>query len=658
MADEQQPTEAAGGSAEVKPPRRAAKLPAAGRDAPPRNPAAFIVPLVLMALCLIFRAMHLMALPIFGDESIYLRWAQAIRDDPYAHAWVSLIDPKPPLHFWLLATVWKFTNNPLYSGRLLSVASAVLCIPALLLFWRACAGLVAPRPQQLNHGRNSGGGANLSAVGYIACLVFIFCPYLAFYQRMALADPIFILEMLAAAWLSVVLGNGALAWAEDRVGSPVRVAAPAPVAALAQVPVPARAPWPGLLRGAWRYAVPFGVVMGLAMLTRQNISYVLWALPIAAAACLAIGRKAIWPCLLAAAVWNCVALIVAVLIWCPMLIVRGPHSVKTRIFYRSSFVGGVNLRQRLAIIVKNARRTFLPLRPVMVAGHTHLEFFWHSGWLWTYLTPPVEILAILAIGWMAWRRQWRLLFFLLFWWGITLGPVIVFGKVAYARYALSGIVPLLLIFAWALTDALALIVSFDLPEAAALGISAAVLAGVFAWPIHAILLQENNWPRQEMVPLDRHQYITGWTGGYAVGRAIRLIKRLPEKGLTVITSNGWGTPPDALWAFLHGRKNVQLAYSDSAGRKPLLRPVKGKANYYWLRKHKYLYTPPQPCYIPPHQRVLYVSPDPIYVNNTAVAAGKLLRRANPHLVRIAAFHNPSHRDGRPPGGNVIIYLVK
>src|SRR5262245_59700445 len=67
---------------------------------------------VLMLVYLLMRLSGLTLLPICGDESIYLRWAQLIRGEgltipvagapstPVMHPWISLADPKPPLHFW------------------------------------------------------------------------------------------------------------------------------------------------------------------------------------------------------------------------------------------------------------------------------------------------------------------------------------------------------------------------------------------------------------------------------------------------------------------------------------------------------------------------------------------------------------------------------
>ncbi len=73
-----------------------------------------LMAVILCMLYLLVRGQGLMALPIFGDEAIYLRWAQLVRG---GHVWVSLVDPKPPLHFWLLAVVIDWCGDPLLAAR-------------------------------------------------------------------------------------------------------------------------------------------------------------------------------------------------------------------------------------------------------------------------------------------------------------------------------------------------------------------------------------------------------------------------------------------------------------------------------------------------------------------------------------------------------------
>ena len=89
-----------------------------------------MVGLALAVLYLILRLPGLMDLPIFGDEAIYLRWAQLAGA---GHPWVSLADPKPPLHFWLLSLVIRMGDDPLLPARLLSVLAGLVSVGLMLL---------------------------------------------------------------------------------------------------------------------------------------------------------------------------------------------------------------------------------------------------------------------------------------------------------------------------------------------------------------------------------------------------------------------------------------------------------------------------------------------------------------------------------------------
>ncbi|HSS44767.1 MAG TPA: hypothetical protein VLO07_05430, partial [Thermoanaerobaculia bacterium] len=99
---------------------------------PPRRNRAFVL-YGLLALFFCLRLPGLRDLPIFCDEAIYLRYAQLVLQDPVRNAFVSLVDPKPPLHYWLLASVFRLTRDPLLAGRLLSVLAGAAALPVLLL---------------------------------------------------------------------------------------------------------------------------------------------------------------------------------------------------------------------------------------------------------------------------------------------------------------------------------------------------------------------------------------------------------------------------------------------------------------------------------------------------------------------------------------------
>ena len=50
--------------------------------------------------------------PIFGDEAIYIRWAQIMRAEPTLR-FIPLSDGKQPLYMWAIIPLLKLISNPL-----------------------------------------------------------------------------------------------------------------------------------------------------------------------------------------------------------------------------------------------------------------------------------------------------------------------------------------------------------------------------------------------------------------------------------------------------------------------------------------------------------------------------------------------------------------
>ena len=148
---------------------------------------------------------------------------------PARYLWISLSERTPPLQTWLLALVLPVFNDPLLAGRLLSVLAAALTVPAL---YALCRALDASLPRR---------------AALFACALYASSPLFTLHQRMARVEALFVLEMTVAAWLAVLLA------ARAREGGRV-------------LPL----------------AVAFGLAMGVMMLTRQAVSYLLWALPVIA----------------------------------------------------------------------------------------------------------------------------------------------------------------------------------------------------------------------------------------------------------------------------------------------------------------------------------------------------------------------------------------
>ncbi|MCL2649226.1 MAG: glycosyltransferase family 39 protein [Phycisphaerales bacterium] len=589
----------------------------------PAQPAArrtwWMLAVSLAVLCAAVRLPGLLALPIFGDEAIYLRWAQLIRD---GHFWVSLCDPKPPLHFWLLAMVVDLFADPLRAGRLLSVAAAALSMPVMLLIGEELDRLCDRQPPALpgvrpmepgsdccgtNPRQNRGLAGEFPGgrtVAVLAAVLMIFCPFFAFYQRMALAESLFVFEMLLIVWLS-------LRWARIVVAG----------------------------QRAWGIAVMMGVCFAAAMMTRQGLPYVLWAMPIGAFLLHFIPpqktslRTAVpgLEVLINAAITFLIAVIVAAILWSPYLVAHLPTfaesnggvraELKRRIFYQPSFTDPHETRT--AIALRNGRDAFEP------SVHNDVP---QSGWLFYYLTPPVYVVSLLGIALLAMRRQWRLLAFVLLWLALTLLFPIVMLSTFYSRYILAGTVPLLIAAAYALAECLIWSSRLSVPWSwtAALLLFASLLIA----PIRQLGLQSTHWQRQVMVGHDTYQYLAGWTAGGPAQLAIQTLRQLAAtEPITVITDDTWGTPADAVWLYLARDPRVTLYFTRPDNDGAILQPAPNalRPNTFLLKKDKWLYLPESPVELSPDERIYYITNDPVHTGVVEQPAETFFRPKNPNL---------------------------
>jgi 4-amino-4-deoxy-L-arabinose transferase-like glycosyltransferase len=561
-------------------------------EAEPENSSRVVLGVVLCLVFILVRGQGLLALPMFSDEAIYLRWAQLVRA---GHPWVSLIDPKPPLHFWMLAGVWGWARDPLLAARGLSVFAGVVSIPGLMLMCEELGLLQRERATN----RTAGPAPSGRILGLLAAVLMIFCPFLAFYQRLATADALFVAEMLMAGWLGLCWGR--------RVMTGLR---------------------------AWPAAMALGVAMGAAMMTRQGLSYTLWGIPVAGVA-LHFSRgvaKRRWGRVLMQFV---LAVVVAMVLWLPYLTTELPRFtenaraeaaqpadvsgwtvVKQRILYQEQFTEAGD--SRLALAAKNAESA--------------------GVWFFDYLTWPVLAASVLGLAAIALRRQWRLLVLLLVWLGLMLGPVIVLGNVVYSRYVLAGAPALLIAAAYFVAEVLTWALSTRLWPVLTWTGAGVILAAILLLPLRQIVLQATRWWEQTLTAADRAQYITGWTSGRATQKALTFLKGYAAGGeVVVITDNGWGLPADAAWVALEGTPHVRLYYKTGASESPILMPSAEHPGAFMLRKDKWLYTPPEPVEIPADASVLFLT----QAHGGAGGDDALLeslRRFTPNLKPVLSFY--------------------
>lgn len=154
-------------------------LPESGRD---RGILAGI-----LALAFILRSAKLLGMfPILVDESIYLRWAQIIEQQ--GQWFISLLDGKPPLSYWLLALPrFVSAGDPLWQARFLSVLAGTLSTLGVFAVARRLA-----KPE------------NATATGLAAAALYAVFPWAVLYDRLAYTEAWVNLCGVAIALTSIV----------------------------------------------------------------------------------------------------------------------------------------------------------------------------------------------------------------------------------------------------------------------------------------------------------------------------------------------------------------------------------------------------------------------------------------------------------------------
>lgn len=128
----------------------------------------FILPALFVLLAFfILRIYQLTTLPVFADEAIYIRWSQVMKAEPTLR-FLPLSDGKEPLFMWAMMPVFKVFSDPLFVGRILSVASGFLAALGIVtlayIFFKS------------------------KKIALISFFIYTISPFSLFFDRMALVD--------------------------------------------------------------------------------------------------------------------------------------------------------------------------------------------------------------------------------------------------------------------------------------------------------------------------------------------------------------------------------------------------------------------------------------------------------------------------------------
>lgn len=138
----------------------------------------------IIALFLISRLYNILAIPIFTDESIYIRWAEIFRGNSH-QLFVSLTDGKQPLFIWTVSAFLRVVHDPLLAGRLTSVLAGLLTMLGLYFL-----------TNELFKDKR---------VALAASLLYVIYPFSLLYDRLALYDSMLATFAVWSLYMEVLL---------------------------------------------------------------------------------------------------------------------------------------------------------------------------------------------------------------------------------------------------------------------------------------------------------------------------------------------------------------------------------------------------------------------------------------------------------------------
>lgn len=139
---------------------------------------------LLLGLFSFTRLWNLLAIPIFTDEAIYLRWSQ-IGSRDLQWIFISLTDGKQPMFTWLTMLMLQIIPDPLLAGRLVSVFAGSFTLFAMnMLSYELFKNL---------------------KLSVIVSLMYIFSPFSLMYDKLALYDSLVCTFYIWSLYFAVLL---------------------------------------------------------------------------------------------------------------------------------------------------------------------------------------------------------------------------------------------------------------------------------------------------------------------------------------------------------------------------------------------------------------------------------------------------------------------
>lgn len=146
----------------------------------------------MIVLYFLLHLFHLTALPVFADESIYIRWSQLIIDDAGRYFFYPMNDGKTPLLMWLMVPALHFFTDQLFAGRIVSVLAGGISVSFIFLI--------------LNKLKEN-------KAAFLAMFLAIINPFIFFHNRLAITDALLLTNLIIAYYFTLILVKSKSLWA-------------------------------------------------------------------------------------------------------------------------------------------------------------------------------------------------------------------------------------------------------------------------------------------------------------------------------------------------------------------------------------------------------------------------------------------------------------
>jgi len=141
--------------------------------------------LIIIGAYFFTRLQNLTSIPVFGDEAIYIRWSQIIKNEETLR-FIPQTDGKQPLFMWLTAVLLRFHFDPLITGRFVSVLAGFIALIGIFITTCVVIDFFNPSRDPIKFIFES--IRDNFYYGFLSSLIYLFIPFTFFFDRLSVPD--------------------------------------------------------------------------------------------------------------------------------------------------------------------------------------------------------------------------------------------------------------------------------------------------------------------------------------------------------------------------------------------------------------------------------------------------------------------------------------